>query len=247
MVLNRRRRPGAFKPSGTGSMPSRGVPKSKPRIRFRIDWMNVLIVLFLGINLVFIGFGIRQCRKPAPPEAVKPPVADTSAVSAPAASAEQGPDRNKPQAPARETVKGSEAGKRTPTPSARRSEGQAKTQKSAIPPSAVSARATFQVEVLNGCGIPKIADRFTEFLRERGFDVVKTGNYETFNVPKTLVIARRGDGRNAVRLADALGLRKRDVIQELNALYTVDATVILGKDFRLLASWAALEKKRGKN
>jgi hypothetical protein len=99
-----------------------------------------------------------------------------------------------------------------------------------------------QIEVLNGCGATGIADKFTAFLRQKGFDVVKTGNYESFNVPKTLVIDRKGNVRLAVRVGSALGLKKSEVISEIHDLYMVDATVVLGKDFRLLSSWKSLEK-----
>jgi hypothetical protein len=37
-----------------------------------------------------------------------------------------------------------------------------------------------QVEVLNGCGVTGVADRFTDFLRSEKFDVVKTDNYVTY-------------------------------------------------------------------
>ena len=35
-----------------------------------------------------------------------------------------------------------------------------------------------QIEVLNGCGIAGIANRFTGVLRSNGFDVVETGNFD---------------------------------------------------------------------
>jgi hypothetical protein len=103
-----------------------------------------------------------------------------------------------------------------------------------------------QIEVLNGCGAPKIADKFMSYLRGKGFDVVKTGNYENFNVPKTLVIDRKGNFKNAVRLANALGLKKTDVISEVHEMFMVEATVVLGKDFRTLACWKSMERSRAK-
>jgi len=104
-------------------------------------------------------------------------------------------------------------------------------------------KAPVQIEVLNGCGAPGVADKFTTFLRQKGFDVVKTGNYESFNVPRTLVIDRKGNVRLAVRIGSALGLKPSEVISEIHDLYMVDATVVLGKDFRLLSTWKSLEKK----
>jgi hypothetical protein len=104
---------------------------------------------------------------------------------------------------------------------------------------------TARVEVLNGCGVPRIADRFTAHLRRNGFDVVRTGNYEAFGVTKTLVIDHRGIGTNAQRAANALGLPKERVIQEKGDAFPVDITVILGSDFRQLSSWKKMEKDRG--
>jgi len=101
-----------------------------------------------------------------------------------------------------------------------------------------------QVEVLNGCGAPRIADRFTVLLRRNGFDVVRSGNYETFGVAKTLVIDRKGNPENALRIAETLGLSRERALEERSESYLVDATVILGADFRQLASWKKMEKER---
>jgi len=99
-----------------------------------------------------------------------------------------------------------------------------------------------QIEVLNGCGVPGVATQFTEFLRSHGFDVVKTENYESFNILKTVVIDRKGHVKNARRIADALGLNYQRVLQEVNEVYLIDATIIIGKDFRGLSSWQAMER-----
>lgn len=99
-----------------------------------------------------------------------------------------------------------------------------------------------QVEVLNGCGVPGVATQFTDYLRARGFDVIKTENYESFNILKTVVIDRRGNVTNARRLADALGLSYQRILQEVNEGYLIDASIILGKDFRSLNSWSAMEQ-----
>ena len=99
-----------------------------------------------------------------------------------------------------------------------------------------------QIEVLNGCGVPRIADRFTAYLRKNNFDVVKTGNYETFGVSKTIVIDRKGKLENAVRIAKAMGLPRERALQEQSDAFLVDATVILGSDFRQLPCWKKMEK-----
>ncbi len=102
-----------------------------------------------------------------------------------------------------------------------------------------------QIEVLNGCGVNGLAARFTDFLRQAGFDVIKTDNYESHNVDKTLIIDRRGNVKNALKIADALGLDRQRVLQEINAAYQIDATVILGRDFRTLGAWKNMENQGG--
>jgi hypothetical protein len=42
--------------------------------------------------------------------------------------------------------------------------------------------SVIQVSVLNGCGVSGIADKFTAALRKSGFDVVKTGNFNNYNL-----------------------------------------------------------------
>ena len=98
-----------------------------------------------------------------------------------------------------------------------------------------------QVEVLNGCGVPGIAAKYTNYLRREGFDVIRTENYETFNVMKTVIIDRRGRIQNGIRIASALGLGEDRVLQEVNEAYLIDATIILGKDYRNLSPWAEME------
>lgn len=98
-----------------------------------------------------------------------------------------------------------------------------------------------QIEVLNGCGVSGVAAKYTEYLRKEGFDVVRTENYETFNVLKTVVIDRRGKIQNSIRIASSLGFGEDRVLQEVNEAYLIDATVILGKDYRHLSPWAKME------
>lgn len=98
-----------------------------------------------------------------------------------------------------------------------------------------------QIEVLNGCGVSGIAAHYTDYLRKEGFDVVKTENYETYNVLKTVIIDRRGSLQNALRIASSLGLGENRVLQEVNEAYVIDATVILGKDYRQIRAWSKME------
>jgi hypothetical protein len=91
-----------------------------------------------------------------------------------------------------------------------------------------------QVEVLNGCGVVDIADKFTDRLRKRNFDVVNTANYRSFEIDKSIIIDRAGRLGNAKYLADVIGLDRRRVIQQKNKNYFLDVTLIVGKDYKIL-------------
>jgi hypothetical protein len=91
-----------------------------------------------------------------------------------------------------------------------------------------------QVEVLNGCGVPDATDNFTSFLRKNNFDVVQIGNYISFDVEKSLVIDRVGNTANAIKIADALGIDRKNIIQQINKNYFLDASIVIGKDFDTL-------------
>lgn len=88
-----------------------------------------------------------------------------------------------------------------------------------------------QIQVLNGCGISGIASSFTAKLRRSGFDVVESGNFETFNVQKTFVIDRSGNLENARRVANALGISEDQIIREVATGFYLDATVVIGFDY----------------
>lgn len=101
--------------------------------------------------------------------------------------------------------------------------------------------APLQIEVLNGCGVSGIAAEFTEYLRQEGFDVVKTDNYESFNVLETVIIDRRGRTARIKEISKSLGLEESRILKEINEAYLIDATVILGKDYRQIPSWNKME------
>jgi hypothetical protein len=241
MTHSRRRRSGSFKKSDVPYMAGRKV-RNRPRLKWpkfrlpairlpvvRVDWMNAAIFAVLAVNVALIGFGIRQCsggkgvspRKAGPEKTAAKTQAPAGAIESAARSA---PGASGGSGKAAAGVSGG-AGRNMPA---------------AVP---AKPRGPLQVEVLNGCGAPKIADRFTAYLRRKGYDVVRTDNYESFNVPATLVIDRRGDLPSARKLADALGVAKREVISETHDMYMVDASVVLGKNFRTLAAWKAIVEK----
>jgi hypothetical protein len=93
---------------------------------------------------------------------------------------------------------------------------------------------TIQLDVLNGCGVPGAGTSMTAYLRARGFDVVEYRNYRSFDVRESLVIDRAGNRENAEKVAYALGIRKGNIIQQINQDYYVDVSVLIGRDYPTL-------------
>ncbi len=91
-----------------------------------------------------------------------------------------------------------------------------------------------QVEVRNGAGIDDLAAETTHYLRNRGFDVVDVGNYGSFEQKQSVVIDRVGDPEAAQTVAEALGLPSDQVRQDIRRQYYLDASVIIGKDYKQL-------------
>ena len=91
-----------------------------------------------------------------------------------------------------------------------------------------------QLDVQNGCGVQGVAQQFTDYLRQRNFDVVQSSNYKTFDVEYTLVIDRMGNIENAKKVAHALGVSDDNVVQQINMDYHLHVSVIIGKDYQNL-------------
>lgn len=96
---------------------------------------------------------------------------------------------------------------------------------------AQNVQQLIQVEVLNGCGVAGVGDALTDQLREKGIDVVKTGNYQSFSVDNTFIIDRMDNIETAFKVADSLSLNKQFIITEINKSLFIDLTIVIGKDF----------------
>lgn len=86
------------------------------------------------------------------------------------------------------------------------------------------------VEVLNASGQVGLARAATRRLRDAGLDVVYFGNDAADDRDSTEVLVRRGDARNGLLVAEALGAGAVRTAPDPARL--VDVTVRLGRDFR---------------
>tara|TARA_Y100001968_G_C19289054_1_gene683239 strand:+ start:86 stop:631 length:546 start_codon:yes stop_codon:yes gene_type:complete len=94
-----------------------------------------------------------------------------------------------------------------------------------------------KVEILNGCGVSGLADKFSNLLRENGFDVILSKNAPNFNYQQTQIILRDGKREFAIEVATLMGIPIEDIIENKNKLLDCDVTIIIGKDYNQLTSF----------
>ncbi len=112
----------------------------------------------------------------------------------------------------------------------------AKNSEQAIVP--VNAR----IQVLNGCGVPGAASRFSQFLKKTArpefiVDVIDERNFDSFKQEKSLLIVRKETKQaEAQRFAAKLGLpADRVSFKALEGdFYYIDYSIVLGADFEAL-------------
>jgi hypothetical protein len=89
-----------------------------------------------------------------------------------------------------------------------------------------------QIEVLNGCGDPGLAQKTAERLQGLGHDVVAVGDATQHDREQTVVIDRRGRDRITREFARRIG--PCPVILEFVPGADTDLTLILGANWREL-------------
>jgi len=60
------------------------------------------------------------------------------------------------------------------------------------------------------------------------------GNFSTSDVKNSMIIDRVGNIKNAKRVANILGIPEKNVIEQKNKNYLLDATVVIGMDYSQL-------------
>ena len=97
---------------------------------------------------------------------------------------------------------------------------------------------SIEIEVLNGCGVPYLAAKTTDYLRSKQFDVVFSGNAKNQQYQHTLILQRNEKIESLKKIADSFGVELDDsnhVIIVPDESLCLDVTVILGEDYRTFA------------
>lgn len=93
------------------------------------------------------------------------------------------------------------------------------------------------VEVLNGCSVPKLAALYQDYLRAEGIDVYRVDNADHSEYSKTILIRHQCDSEIADELAKLMGVSPENVRQDDVNDPILDATIILGRDYDSLSSF----------
>jgi hypothetical protein len=93
------------------------------------------------------------------------------------------------------------------------------------------------VEIHNGCGIAKLANLYTDFLRSEGFDVISSRNANNFDYAKTKILHHQGDRARALSLGKTMSIDESLIIEEKSPYLIHDLTLILGSDYQQLNSY----------
>jgi hypothetical protein len=96
-----------------------------------------------------------------------------------------------------------------------------------------------EIEILNGCGEPGLAAKFSELLRKNRVDVVRSENADHFEYEQTILIQRNENIEGLKQVAAALGFdieNPAQVITSADPNLDVDLTLIIGKDYSSITS-----------
>jgi hypothetical protein len=73
------------------------------------------------------------------------------------------------------------------------------------------------------------------------------GNFSSQDLKTSMVIDRTGNIKNALLVANSLGIPEKNVIQQINKNYFLDATVVVGRDYLELIPFKENGNNNGKN
>ncbi len=96
-----------------------------------------------------------------------------------------------------------------------------------------------EIEILNGCGEPGLAAKFSDLLRKKQVDVVRSENADHFEYEKTILIQRNENVEGMKYVAAALGFdieNNEHIVTSVDPNIDVDLTLIIGKDYQTISS-----------
>ena len=96
-----------------------------------------------------------------------------------------------------------------------------------------------QVSVLNGCGVKGIADLYTNFLRNMGYDVIDYGNAKHFEYSKTKLLVHNKNHKDFIyEVVELLEINPEHMEYNYDKNIFYDLTLIIGSDYTNLDSFS---------
>ncbi|MCB5261149.1 MAG: LytR C-terminal domain-containing protein [Candidatus Cloacimonetes bacterium] len=86
-----------------------------------------------------------------------------------------------------------------------------------------------KVIVLNGCGYDQLASDFAAALKHKNIDVISMGNTPRPIYDKSIIVMRKGDKHDLLRLQKMTGIQRWT--SALNEYHSADFDIIVGRDF----------------
>uniref|UniRef100_A0A7V0Z3M7 LytR family transcriptional regulator n=1 Tax=candidate division WOR-3 bacterium TaxID=2052148 RepID=A0A7V0Z3M7_UNCW3 len=100
------------------------------------------------------------------------------------------------------------------------------------PEAVFKKNSNIRVEVLNGCGVNRLAIKVSDILREKGFNVVKIGDTDK-NYLETVVVERADTNMtNGKYFARRIGCK--NIGKDVDPALYIDVTIIIGEDYKKL-------------
>ena len=97
------------------------------------------------------------------------------------------------------------------------------------------------IEILNGCGQPGIANLFTHFLRAHNYDVIEIKNADNFKYGETYIIINHSNKIAIAKdLVELLAINEKNILIDKSKLW--DMSIIIGKDYKILDSFNEIKK-----
>ena len=106
-------------------------------------------------------------------------------------------------------------------------------------PSEIDTGHKVQISVLNGCGVKGVADLYTNFLRNSGYDVIDYGNAMHFEFEETKLLIHNKNHKNFIyEIVDLLEINPQQLEYNFDKNIFYDLTLIIGLDYSNLNSYS---------
>jgi|WetSurMetagenome_2_1015567.scaffolds.fasta_scaffold388145_3 hypothetical protein len=91
-----------------------------------------------------------------------------------------------------------------------------------------------RISLKNGCGFEGAATEMTEFLADKNIDIVATGNAEKFIYNKSIIVVKKMDRDDLLRLMKMTGITQWTLAESEYPL--APFVIVIGKDYEDLIS-----------